>query len=534
MKKYDARTRFWYRQAVEAGGVTFSDLEVDATTGELSVVCAMPVYGPGGELAAVVGSDLFLHAMETVIENTAAGGGYSWIVNRDGHVIYSPNREIIELSASASAVDLRESENRELADLVRDAMENQTDVRIVNVMGADYYMLGAPIGTVGWTLFAAFPKAAVDQVGVSLLESSDRITGEARTVYKDKIAQGSRSTLILLALLTAAVIAGAVVLGKRIVKPLNAMTGQIASISEQHPEFSMKDEYRTGDEIELLADSFARLSHKTVEYVGEVRRVTAEKERIGTELQMAKQIQEGVLPSIFPAFPDRPEFDLYASMDPAKEVGGDFYDFFLIDDDHLALVMADVSGKGVPGALFMMASKIILQSNAVQGGSPAEILTRANRAICSNNTMEMFVTVWLGILEISTGKLTAANAGHEYPVIKRADGTFEVFRDKHGLVIGGVDGIQYKGYDLQLHPGDKLFLYTDGVPEATDGDDEMFGTDRMLAALNRHGADAPNEILTGMHDEVEAFVGGAEQFDDLTMLCMEYRGPRPGRNGSGT
>ena len=524
--QYDTRTRFWYRQAGEEGGLVFSDLEVDATTGEMSVVCAAPVYGPDGKLVAVVGSDLFLHAMEAVMKDLSTDGGYSWIVNQEGHVIYSPNPEVLRVSASADAADLRESENREMASMVNDAMMGKADVRVVPVQGVDYYMMGVPLGTVGWTLYSAFPKEAVDQVEVSLLGSYSDITNEARMTYRDKLKKNSHSTLILLALLAIVADVGAVILGKRIVRPLNTMTEEIATLGEKNPEFRMKDVYRTGDEIQVLAESFADLSHKTVEYVDEVRRVTAEKERIGTELQMARRIQEGMLPSIFPAFPDRPEFDLYASMNPAKEVGGDFYDFFLIDDNHLALVMADVSGKGVPGALFMMASKIILQSSAMQGGSPAEILERMNNAICANNTMQMFVTVWLGILEISTGKVTAANAGHEYPVIKRSDEVFEIIKDKHGFVIGGMNGLKYKAYELQLSPGDKLFVYTDGVPEATDSDEEMFGTERMLTALNSSQDDAPNEILKCMQEAVDTFVAGAEQFDDLTMLCLEYRGPQ--------
>ena len=525
VKKYDPRTRFWYVQAAEAGGLVFSDLEVDATTGEMSVVCAMPVYGPQGELAAVVGSDLFLHAMESVIQGFVSDGGYSWIVNSDGHVIYSPNPEVIQMASSASAVDLRASENKALASLVSDAMAGETGTRVVEVNGEAFYMLGVPIENVGWTLFSAFPKNLVDQVEVTLLSSYGQITDEARTLYQERLGQRTHSSIILMALLTVTAILAALLVGKRIVRPLNTITQQITALNEQNPEFTMEDTFRTGDEIQVLAESFAELSHKTVEYVDQVKRVTAEKERIGTELQMAKQIQEGMLPGIFPPFPDRKEFDLYASMNPAKEVGGDFYDFFLVDDNHLALVMADVSGKGVPGALFMMASKIILQSYAMQGGSPAEILYKVNRAICANNTMEMFVTVWLGILEISTGRLTAANAGHEYPAVKRADGEFELLKDRHGFVIGGMDGVKYKDYELQILPGDKLFLYTDGVPEATDSHAVLFGTDRMLAALNSRPGAAPNEILMGMHAAVDAFVGDAEQFDDLTMLCLEYKGP---------
>ena len=243
-----------------------------------------------------------------------------------------------------------------------------------------------------------------------------------------------------------------------------------------------------------------------------------------TELRTATQIQESMLPNIFPPFPDRCELDIYASMDPAREVGGDFYDFFFVDDDHLCLAIADVSGKGVPAALFMMASKILLANNAKAGKSPAQILTDTNASICANNREEMFVTVWLGVLELSTGKLRAANAGHEYPAIRRAGGSFELFKDKHGLVVGAMDCVRYKEYELQLQPGDKLFVYTDGVPEATDAENAMFGTERMLAALNGDADRTPQALLAAVRRAVDGFVQGAEQFDDLTMLCGEYKG----------
>jgi sigma-B regulation protein RsbU (phosphoserine phosphatase) len=253
-------------------------------------------------------------------------------------------------------------------------------------------------------------------------------------------------------------------------------------------------------------------------------RATADKERISAELSLATEIQASMLPHVFPPFPDRKEIDLYASMDPAREVGGDFYDFFLIDVDHLGIVIADVSGKGVPAALFMMESKIILENNAAPGRSPAEILAMTNETICANNTMEMFVSVWLGILELSTGKLRAANAGHEYPVITNEEGEFELLKDKHGLVIGAMEGMRFRNYEVQLAPGTKLFVYTDGVPEATDANDELFGNERMVEALNRAKDAPPQEILRRVRMEVDEFVGEAEQFDDLTMLCLEYKG----------
>ena len=281
---------------------------------------------------------------------------------------------------------------------------------------------------------------------------------------------------------------------------------------------------RTGGELELLAGNVNSLADGVSSYMVNLKAITAEKERIGAELSLATRIQADMLPNVFPAFPDRSEFDIYATMTPAKEVGGDFYDFFLIDDDHLCMVMADVSGKGVPAALFMMASKIILANNAMLGKSPAKILEDTNAAICANNREEMFVTVWLGILEISTGKLTAANAGHEYPAICRADGNFELYKDKHGFVIGGMDKVRYKEYDMQLTPGARIFVYTDGVPEATNAENELFGTERMITALNRKPDAAPKELLHNVRMSVDGFVKEAEQFDDLTMLCMEYIG----------
>ena len=346
------------------------------------------------------------------------------------------------------------------------------------------------------------------------------VLAKARQRYFNKIIL----TLILLVLLV--IVGQSLFLHRTVLQPLKQISDEATRFSEKgvKSEKKLQETIRNRDEIGQLAASVDHMEEQIEDYIGSITRITAEKERINTELSLATRIQADMLPHVFPPFPDRKEFDIYASMDPAKEVGGDFYDFFLIDSDHLGLVMADVSGKGVPAALFMMASKIILQSVAMMGGSAGEILTKTNEAICSNNQAEMFVTVWAGILEISTGKLTAANAGHEYPVLKRADGSFELFKDKHGFVIGGMAGIRYKEYELQMNPGDKLFLYTDGVPEATDANKELFGTGRMIAALNSEKNGTPEQVLQGVRRAVDAFVKDAEQFDDLTMLCLEYNG----------
>ena len=269
-----------------------------------------------------------------------------------------------------------------------------------------------------------------------------------------------------------------------------------------------------------------KLISRRLKIIEEKNREERQRELVANELHMANQIQTAVLPHVFPPFPERKEFDLFASMDPEREVGGDFYDFFLIDDDHLCLVIADVSGKGIPAALFMMNAKLLLKSYAQSGIAPSEILEKANNEICRNNQAEMFVTAWLGILEISSGKMIAANAGHEYPAIGHPSTGFELIKDKHGLVVGGMEGIKYQDYELQFEPGDKIFVYTDGVPEANNVNNALFGTDRMLDALNSDIEASPEKMLENVYKAVGEYVGEAEQFDDVTMLGFVYHGPQ--------
>ena len=280
----------------------------------------------------------------------------------------------------------------------------------------------------------------------------------------------------------------------------------------------------TKDEIEHLSVVMKDMEADISDYIENLREVTAERERMNTELSVAKRIQAAMLPTEFPAFPDREDFDIYATMEPAREVGGDFYDFYLIDDDHLCMVIADVSGKGIPAALMMMAARIILANKAQEGYSPAQVLEDTNERILQKNPSEMFVTVWIGILELSTGKIVASNAGHEKPVIIHPDGHAEMIQDKHGFVVGGLEGIKYNEYEMQLEPGSRLFLYTDGLTEATKSGDILFGKERMMDSVGSTPGANPQQTLAKVREDVAAFVGDAEQFDDLTMLCLEYKG----------
>ena len=314
----------------------------------------------------------------------------------------------------------------------------------------------------------------------------------------------------------------------RITDPLNTITRRVASMGVRNQQFTMEDVYRTGDEIEVLAESFAKQSARTALYIEQIQRVTAEKERIGAELDMASRIQGSQLPNLFPPFPDRKEFSLYASMDPAKEVGGDFYDFFMIDEDHMGFVIADVSGKGVPAALLMMVSRVLIKSGLQNGKSPAETLASVNNQLCESNDEEFFVTVWLAVLELSTGNGIAANAGHEHPVLRRAGGKYELQVYRHSLAVGVMKDVPFRQHGFHLNPGDSFFVYTDGVPEATDRKSELYGTGRMLEALNRDADAEPDQVLANLTADINRFVDGAEQFDDITMLGFRYRGPVAG------
>ena len=317
------------------------------------------------------------------------------------------------------------------------------------------------------------------------------------------------------------------VVRKQIIAPIVTLTdaadGLVRNLREEGCKpFSVN--VHTGDEIDVLARSFEQMDEKLLEYIRENAAITAEKERIGTELALASRIQEDMLPSTFPPFPDRSEIDLYATMKPAKDVGGDFYDFFKISENVVGLVMADVSGKGIPAALFMMMSKIMVQNFALTLGGPGEVLQKVNDQICTNQVEEMFVTVWLGFLDLRTGLLTAANAGHEYPILMAPGGEFELLKDRHGLVVGGMEGYPYQEYQLKLEAGSRLFLYTDGLPEATDTENRMFGIERTLKSLNEVKNGTPREVLDHVTKSVADFVGSAPQFDDTTMLCLDYRG----------
>ena len=335
----------------------------------------------------------------------------------------------------------------------------------------------------------------------------------------------ARNILILMLIMIVAVgMASAYSVTSQIIEPLNTITRRIASMEVRNSQFMMENIYKTGDEIEVLAESFAKQSARTMLYIDQIKRATAEKERISAELDTARRIQASQLPVDFDNFSSQQKVSLYAGMRPAREVGGDFYDYFMTDEDRLCLVMADVSGKGVPAALLMMTAKVLIKTHLLAGESPSQALTNVNNQLCETNDTDFFVTVWLAAIQLSTGKGVEVNAGHEHPMLRRAGGQYELVRYRHSLPLGTMAGAAYREHEFQLSEGDSLFVYTDGVPEAGNPEGAFFGTERSLETLNEAPDASPQDTLVTMMDRIDRFAGDAEQFDDITMLCFRYLG----------
>ena len=402
--------------------------------------------------------------------------------------------------------------------LMRDCVvNNDTGFRYYESTSSEYGRL--------ITCYSAITDSSGKAVGIVGADIDvNKITQDLNTYLRWVITAAVLITLIMIAILVYSI-------NSFITRPVGSIaenTSEFVELMKENVEPEMLDykkvQVKARDEIYVLSEGVSNMADGVKNYMTNLRHVTAEKERIGAELNVATQIQADMLPRIFPPFPEKSEFDLFATMDPAKEVGGDFYDFFLIDEDHVGLVMADVSGKGVPAALFMVIAKTLIKNRALMGGSPSDVLSYANDQLCEGNEAELFVTVWFGILEISTGKGVAANAGHEHPAIRRKDGKFELVVYRHSPAVATMEGIPFKQHEFELHPGDSLFVYTDGVAEATNAHDELYGTDRMLEALNRNPDATAEELLKTVRESIDEFVGDAPQFDDITMLGLNYFG----------
>lgn len=325
------------------------------------------------------------------------------------------------------------------------------------------------------------------------------------------------------------------IVNRQIIRPIKALSDHMKTYASDKEHLSESEfVVHTGDEIEDMADSFNTMSHDIKVYMENLAEVTADRERIATELNVAKHIQASLLPSTFPPFPDRKEFDLYAIMEPAREVGGDFYDFFMLDERRLAIVIADVSGKGVPAALFMVIARTLIKNQSGFASAPSEVLEIVNNKLLESNDAGLFVTVFMGILEIDSGRFLYSNAGHNPPAISKSRGKFEMLKTDSGFILAGFEDFKYSTDEIMLAPGDRILFYTDGVTEATNQREELFGDDRLLHTLNRDNVFNNNveDLVHSIRHEIDVFADGAQQADDITIMVLSYKGQ--GGQGDGS
>ena len=522
---YDPRERSWYKLGKDVSEPVFTDAYLDAGTGDLCVSAVMPYYDANG-FAGVVGldcsiQDLYAQIMETAISSNE----HSFILGKKGEVIVSSKKEGI-LSVSRESPDLRRSGDTSLAREAARMVEGKSDIKVVSVDGVEYYLAYAPLKLQGWSFGTLVKKEEALAPAMEAKSEMRSWMEDFRTVLRGQFAGNTAVLAMAMSLLLAGFIGFSTWSAKRFVKPILELEDGVKQIAQGNLDKTLS--LQTGDEIEQLADSVNNMTAALKTHIADLSEMTAEKERITTELSVARHIQEGMLPKTFPAFPDKTEFDIYASMQAAKEVGGDFYDFYLVDENHLAVTIGDVSGKGIPAALFMVVARTVLQNNTLllkKAEALGEIMARANDRLCQNNEEDMFVTVFMGILNIRSGEFCYANAGHNRPLLRHGKNGFSWLPKADTCMMGLMEGMDFPVRKLQLNPGDGLFLYTDGVTEAMDEEGRLFSDEKLENLLGTVPADAEaKDILTLVSEAVKGHAGNAEQSDDVTMLGLIYKG----------
>ncbi|MBQ7687655.1 MAG: SpoIIE family protein phosphatase [Clostridia bacterium] len=524
-ENYVVTQRHWYLNSISSpDDIMWKETEIDSY-GRPCITASMAVKDPEGKIVAVVAADVnFEQMMSNVIGSGLGETGTTFILGatRDLVAYGSLMEDAKAYGGLHNAFEDHFADPQSVLKKIDDCAFGHGKAFHAELDGKEIYMTAREIPSTGWLLCTAINAEEITEPIGKVTAQSDKLFADARAEMAAEF-----KSLILNAILTIIVISLVVAvieyfISRTISKPIIRLTDTVKNTGEG--DFDKKSDIDTRDEIGDLARGFNKMQDDLKLYTENLKTVTAEKERIGAELNVATQIQADMLPRIFPAFPQKKEIDLFASMTPAKEVGGDFYDFFLTDEDHLALVIADVSGKGVPAALFMVISKTLIKNRAMQGGTPAQILADVNNQLCEGNDADMFVTCWLGILDLSSGVMTAASAGHEFPAICAPGGKFELLKDKHGFVLAGTQDVRYLDYEIRFVRGGSLFVYTDGIPEATNGSGEMFGADRMLESLNRLAGEKPEAFINEVGSAVKEFTGEASQFDDVTMVGLTWYG----------
>ena len=533
--EYDARNRPWYITGKNAMAPVICDIYRTVEEGENSyqqIGGAAPFYDKNGNFLGVVGidysnSDLY----QFINELNTTKGSINFVLNKNGEVvissqaegIFSVNDSATDLISRAGGRDLRKNSEETIANAAKKMIAGEEGVTLIKLNDENYYLAYSQMENTGWSFGMIVSEAEILK---PTMGTQDYFLSQV-TKLQEKMHQEysyiNNLIIIVPIILLVILFLMSTNLSRRFVKPINELSDGVREISAGN--LDKKLDIHTGDEIEHLAICFNAMTDELKKKMANLTKETAEKERLATELDVAKDIQSGMLPKDFPT---RTDFELFATMTPAKEVGGDFYDFYFIDETHLAITVADVSGKGIPAALFMVISKTVLNNFAqsfykLNGLAP--VVAAANEQLCANNDAMMFVTAFVGVLDLETGEFTFVNAGHNPPVIYRAENNFCEFLDvKKNFVMGPMDGIPFSEQKIILKHGDLLFLYTDGVTEALNVAEEEYLPERLIKFMNSTDCTADLQtLLKNMRGDLAKHVGEAEQSDDITMFALRFK-----------
>jgi sigma-B regulation protein RsbU (phosphoserine phosphatase) len=527
---YDPKDFQWSKGARDTGSLYWTDLYEDHRGRGFVITCAVPFYDQsrGNRVfKGVARSTVLLSDLSGIIESTEAGrSGRLFILNREGVKIYSSEGAQIKIGegGAVKGENFLESQNPRQRSLGRSMILGASGMTELEMDDIPVYVAYTPIQSLDWSLGIAISVQEVSAMAGLVEDQIWKITNNTKAEMDRYILVSAVVIAMMLVITLLGIAVFAVRFTHSITGPILALNDGVREVAGGNLERAVT--VKTGDELEQLASAFNMMTGQLRRPIEEIARATAERQRMDTELDIATRIQMSMLPVDFPPFPDgKNEFDLYARVYPAREVGGDFYDFFFIDDDHFALIVADVSGKGIPAALFMAIAKTIIKNRLQSAENPETAMENINRELCGDNIMDMFVTAWICVLEISSGSLTYINAGHNPPLVMRNGKSFGFLVSPPDLVLAGMDDTRYHGRLMRLKPTDILFLYTDGITEAENAKGEFYGKDRLKAFLDANSGLPPREMIDRFRDDIAAFTNGAEQSDDITMMALRIGGP---------
>ncbi|MGM0509472.1 MAG: SpoIIE family protein phosphatase [Fusobacteriota bacterium] len=522
-KDYDPRKRPWYISAKKSKELNWSDLYVDVASDDYLVTVSKPCYDEKGNFKGVIGIDVNINAMIDIITTQISDIGEALLVNKEGQIITYESLTPELKNMFGNQKDLSKTNNDNLKKIANEIKSGGEGVKEIQFEKTSKLIGYSSIESTDWSLVFV---GSTDEIMKYVNQSKKEIEEAGKTVQslsQKSVKKTIQYTLIVFGIILVLTILLLVRFSRLITDPLSKLTNKVKKIGDGNLEETI--DIKTGDEIEILADSFNEMLSDLKTYIKNLKETTAAKEKMESELAISHKIQASMLPRIFPPFPERDEFKIFGTMRPTKEVGGDFFDFYFIDDDKFCFTIADVSGKGIPAALFMVISKVILRNESQKFDNIDEVFNNANNKIVSQNDELLFVTVFSGIIDLKTGEVEFVNAGHNPPLIcKAGSDNFEYLELNKGFVLGGMPDFKYVKQHLKMDPGDILYMYTDGVNEAMDVNDNQYSEKRLKDKLDNIGTKDITEIENKITTDLKMFTKGAKQSDDVTMLIFKYEG----------